>query len=631
VLGTSATPIRYLDNERDMSDEIFEGNIAVNLSLAEAIVKGILPMPKYISALYDFEEESKNLIHKVVNSKNTEEEKVELIKQIEVMKNQLNKSKGIPKILQKHLDQTKSNGKFIVFCKNKEHLNEMKDVVVNWFKKAKINNKIQTYIIYTGYENTDIEFQNFRDNKDGNTLKLLFSIEMLNEGIHVEDITGVILLRPTISPIIYYQQIGRAIDAGSEEKPLIFDFVNNFDNIGAKKFINDLNEYREKEINKKKENDESDKKDIFEFIIFDEVLEIKKLFNNIENRLIDNWDVMYEKLKSLFIDNNSVYLKDKDRVLYNWICIQRLYYKKGLLNGKKIEMLNKLDFVWNEREANWNFMYKQLHDYFAKNGHTEIYKDKNIKDKKFINWVSTQRTKYINNLLDSEKIDLMNNLNFTWNKFDESWDLMYMLLKEYFKENDNHLVDARLIYKEKGLGHWVATQRDNYKKEILKQSKIDKLNEIDFVWNVIEDQWDLMYNSLVNFVNKNDHSNIPKDYIIDGGGNLKIWVNNQKRLIKLGKMSDDRKNKLVDFLWCKVKDKNVSDYHIKNLLINGKVDSKTLSKILDVSIATISFWRVSKMNIPKKHIFKIAEIFNIEPHLLQPQKGDKCVKENPIK
>ena len=46
-------------------------------------------------------------------------------------------------------------------------------------------------------------------------LKLLYCIDMLNEGVHVDDIDGVILLRSTVSPIIYMQQIGRCLSAGN--------------------------------------------------------------------------------------------------------------------------------------------------------------------------------------------------------------------------------------------------------------------------------------------------------------------------------------------------------------------------------------------------------------------------------
>ena len=49
----------------------------------------------------------------------------------------------------------------------------------------------------------------------------------------MDDVDGVILLRPTVSPIIYLQQIGRALSAGSGKTPVIFDLVNNFDSLSC--------------------------------------------------------------------------------------------------------------------------------------------------------------------------------------------------------------------------------------------------------------------------------------------------------------------------------------------------------------------------------------------------------------
>ena len=46
----SATNIRYLDNQRDMAWELFGGNIASELTLGEAVARGILPAPKYVLA-----------------------------------------------------------------------------------------------------------------------------------------------------------------------------------------------------------------------------------------------------------------------------------------------------------------------------------------------------------------------------------------------------------------------------------------------------------------------------------------------------------------------------------------------------------------------------------------------------
>ena len=60
VLGLSATPIRYLDNQRDMADELFDNCIADCMTLGEAIARGILPAPKYVVSLYTIDKESDN-------------------------------------------------------------------------------------------------------------------------------------------------------------------------------------------------------------------------------------------------------------------------------------------------------------------------------------------------------------------------------------------------------------------------------------------------------------------------------------------------------------------------------------------------------------------------------------------
>ncbi len=64
-----------------------------------------------------------------------------------------------------------------------------------------------------GRRNGEKEFASFKADMSGH-LKLLFCIDLLNEGVHVGDISGVILLRPTASPTLCLQQIGRSLSAG---------------------------------------------------------------------------------------------------------------------------------------------------------------------------------------------------------------------------------------------------------------------------------------------------------------------------------------------------------------------------------------------------------------------------------
>ncbi|MDE5576313.1 MAG: DEAD/DEAH box helicase family protein [Oscillospiraceae bacterium] len=57
MLGLSATNIRYLDNQRDMADELFDGNIASEMTLGEAVVRGILAPPKYIMSVFSYRDD----------------------------------------------------------------------------------------------------------------------------------------------------------------------------------------------------------------------------------------------------------------------------------------------------------------------------------------------------------------------------------------------------------------------------------------------------------------------------------------------------------------------------------------------------------------------------------------------
>ena len=52
LLGLTATNIRYLDNNRNMAEELFDGHVASEMTLGEAVVRGILPAPKYVTTVY---------------------------------------------------------------------------------------------------------------------------------------------------------------------------------------------------------------------------------------------------------------------------------------------------------------------------------------------------------------------------------------------------------------------------------------------------------------------------------------------------------------------------------------------------------------------------------------------------
>lgn len=137
-------------------------------------------------------------------------------------------AEGIPALFAKNM--TKKDGKYIVFCKDKQHMDELIESSKEWF--ANIDTNPEIYSVYSGEGYSEKVNKNtiksFEASKSKH-LKLLFSVDMLNEGLHVEDISGVIMLRPTDSRIIYLQQLGRALSSDtSREKTIVFDLVNNY-------------------------------------------------------------------------------------------------------------------------------------------------------------------------------------------------------------------------------------------------------------------------------------------------------------------------------------------------------------------------------------------------------------------
>jgi superfamily II DNA or RNA helicase len=632
ILGTSATHIRFLDNARNMGEELFNGNIVNNISLAEAIVRNILPMPKYISALYTFDDEVNNLKTKVENSKNDEESKKELLKQIEIMKRKLDKSKGIPNILKKHLSKN-YNGKFIIFCKDKIHLDEMKEIVIDWFKQSKVTKEVDVYSVYSNYEYGNAEVEAFINNKNPKSVKLLFSIEMFNEGIHIEDVTGVILLRPTVSPIIYYQQIGRAMQTGKDNSPVIFDLVNNFDNIGAKNFIGDL----EKEVkleNKKRDdtgdnlNDGKDKGyvDISEFMIFDETLEAMNLFEDIEGKLIDNWDAMYEKLNNFYLINghSDIVRSYKDAKLAMWISNQRACYNKGLLDDKKIEKLERLNFSWSINDLKFNTMYNLLKNHVLEFGNCLIdHNDTKYKDIKLEQWIKDTRKN--KGILSKKRISMLEEIGFVWSVLDHNWMKNFNNLKKYLELNDNIYpsTNNRLYF-------WVKSQRDKFIRNKLTLNQIDKLKEIGFIFEIDNKEilWMKLYEQYkqVGMITTSCKNKLYFDK------ELYQWEFNNRRYYKIGKLDNNKIELLnkIGFIWKprEYVDDNLSMFHIKNLLIINGLRQKDLSDILSISTSAIRHSCLNTLNIPQKYIDKIANYFNIEPYLLQPQKGDGCVKND---
>ena len=69
------------------------------------------------------------------------------------------------------------------------------------------------------------------NDENPNKLEFIFTVDIFNEGVDIPEINQVLLVRPTESPIIFIQQLGRGLRKyASKEYVVILDFIGNYKN-----------------------------------------------------------------------------------------------------------------------------------------------------------------------------------------------------------------------------------------------------------------------------------------------------------------------------------------------------------------------------------------------------------------
>ena len=562
ILGLSATNIRYLDNQRDMAVELFDGNIASEMTLGEAIVRGILNAPKYVLSIFSYQKDLEKYERRVKGAK-SKAVRDEGERYLEALRHALEKADGLDEVFNKHIEN--KSGKYIVFCANYEHLCEMTEKASEWF--AKVDSQPHIYTAYSDDPTTSSAFNEFKkDNSEH--LKLLFCIDMLNEGVHVEDVCGVILLRPTVSPIIYKQQIGRALSASKKNSAVIFDIVLNIENLYSIGAIEEEMEiatayYRSLGLDNEIVTEQ--------FKVIDEVRDCIALFDKLNDTLTASWDLMFEHAKKYYRENGDLdvpkrYVTPDGFTLGTWINTQRMVHEgksNGILTEERVKKLESIGMRWESvRDVAWEKNYAAAKAYYEENGNLLV----NVSDNKYHGvalgrWIAQLRTYRKSGIqsayLTLERIELLNKIGMVWDVPDYYFEKNYALCLAYYREHGNLDMSSKYVAPDgTRLGTWVHSIRSSSnsrssKRAELTDSQRARLDEIGFVWDGRHTTtWERSYQAAVAYKKKFGNLDIPVAYITDNGVRLGRWIRHQRESYHTT-LSDERKEKLdrIGMVW----------------------------------------------------------------------------------
>lgn len=208
LLGLTATPER-MDGKNIY--EICDYNVPYEISLKEAINKGVL-VPFHYYGIYD--ETDYSSLHFVkghYDEKELNETYIGNVKRYD--------------LIYKYYMKYRSK-RALGFCCSRQHAEEMaKEFCKRGISAAAV------------YSNADGEFSEDRDKAveklKNQEIKVIFSVDMFNEGVDIAALDMVMFLRPTESPVVFLQQLGRGLRTSKGKEYLnVLDFIGNYEKAG---------------------------------------------------------------------------------------------------------------------------------------------------------------------------------------------------------------------------------------------------------------------------------------------------------------------------------------------------------------------------------------------------------------
>ncbi len=116
--------------------------------------------------------------------------------------------------------------KGLIFCSRKDEAKEL---------SQKFNERGFRSVALTGEDSIDNRLSIINrlvtDVQNEKTLDYIFTVDIFNEGVDIPEINQIIMLRPTESPVIFIQQLGRGLrKLENKDYVVVLDFIGNYNN-----------------------------------------------------------------------------------------------------------------------------------------------------------------------------------------------------------------------------------------------------------------------------------------------------------------------------------------------------------------------------------------------------------------
>lgn len=222
-LGMTATPDKR-DDSRDGKNiyEIFNYQIAYEIRLQKALEENLL-CPFHYFGITDLSVIS----DETGNNESTDSENFSILTSDERVRHIIENAA--------YYGYSGKRLKGLIFCRS---IKEAEELSIKLNEQTMYGHKLRTMVL-TGeasllereeaFERLEMDSEK---SKAGNSqLDYILSVDLLNEGVDLTSLNQIIMLRPTQSPIVFVQQLGRGLrKSEGKEYVVILDFIGNYTN-----------------------------------------------------------------------------------------------------------------------------------------------------------------------------------------------------------------------------------------------------------------------------------------------------------------------------------------------------------------------------------------------------------------
>lgn len=507
------------------AQELFADCIVSNMTVAEAMAAGTMPVPSaYAALLWPQEEELATLRARIKNLCMPKGD-TSLRVQYEELSWSLRQVENLTVLLPRLLSDT--SGHYLVLFESAAYQEKLGTELEQLLRT--VDPAVRFYAADHACFADSAAVETFlSDTAPGP--KVLLCVNAPGVQQPLEGLAGVILVRQSSLMSTFKQMLCRALVAAGSRSVPVFDLVAQFEGLGNGRTLQrDCTEAMTKAGSKTPG-----------FRQERPMQQTYRLYGKLRREMEARWEVLCQAAADAAAKEGTLELPRSYTIhsgvpVGKWLELQRQVQagqRPGRLTVEQAAKLEKLGIRWNHRlEAAWEKGFASAQKYRTEHGDLLVpvrYRDKN--DFALGEWIVYNRQRYLGGNLTQNRIERLEAIGMVWSTSNDLWEQNYAAATQYYLEHGD--LEVPIKYETPsgfGLGVWLGAQRAAHKAGELPQEQVERLDALGMDWTNRNDRkWMSLYDVAAAYYHEHGNLNVPSEYVTPDGVLLGKWVARQR-------------------------------------------------------------------------------------------------------